>query len=114
MRGFKTTATLQGDAYVVNGKKRWIKLGGVSDLLTLMVVDAQGGLSRLVLERAVCLYAPAGQETLQATASRAVVAAALLLLAQDLAKLDDLIFAFHKVGFSEQVIGNRAIVPCSL
>ena len=53
MRGFKTTAVLQGDAYVVNGKKRWIKLGGVSDLMTLMVVDTSGGLSRLVLERAV-------------------------------------------------------------
>src|SRR5690349_13150818 len=53
MRGFTTTATLTGDAYVVNGQKRWIKLGGVSDLMTLMVVDATGGLSRLVLERAV-------------------------------------------------------------
>ena len=53
MRAFKTTATLAGDAYVVNGQKRWIKLGGVSDLMTLMVVDAAGGLSRLVLERAV-------------------------------------------------------------
>lgn len=53
MRGFTTTAVLQGDAYVVNGRKQWIKLGGVSDLLTLMVVDAEGGLSRLVLERAV-------------------------------------------------------------
>lgn len=53
MRGFKTTAVLQGDGYVVNGQKRWIKLGGVSDLMTLMVVDAEGGLSRLVLERSV-------------------------------------------------------------
>ncbi len=53
MRGFTTKAVLQGDAYVVNGKKRWIKLGGVSDLMTLMVVDAEGGLSRLVLERSV-------------------------------------------------------------
>ena len=53
MRGFKTTAVRTGDAYVVNGQKRWIKLGGVSDLMTLMVVDADGGLSRLVLERSV-------------------------------------------------------------
>lgn len=53
MRGFKTTAVRQGEAYVVNGQKRWIKLGGVSDLMTLMVVDAHGGLSRLVLERSV-------------------------------------------------------------
>ena len=29
-------------------KDSWIKLGGVSDLMTLMVVDAKGGLSRLV------------------------------------------------------------------
>jgi alkylation response protein AidB-like acyl-CoA dehydrogenase len=53
MRNFKTTAVLDGDAYVVNGTKRWIKLGGVADIITLMVVDAQGGLSRLVVERAV-------------------------------------------------------------
>lgn len=53
MRAFKTSAVLDGDSYVVNGTKRWIKLGGVADLLTLMVADAQGGLSRLVLERAV-------------------------------------------------------------
>jgi len=53
MRAFKTTAVLDGDSYVVNGTKRWIKLGGVADLITLMVVDPQGGLSRLVLERAV-------------------------------------------------------------
>ena len=52
MRGFTTKAVLKDDAYVVNGRKRWIKLGGVSDLMTLMVVDAEGGLSRLVLERA--------------------------------------------------------------
>ena len=53
MRNFKTNAVLDGDAYVVNGVKRWIKLGGVADLITLMVVDAKGGLSRLVVERAV-------------------------------------------------------------
>src|SRR5436190_1000378 len=53
MRGFTTTAVLQGDAYLVNGRKQWIKLGGVSDLMTLMVVDAEGGLSRLVLEHAI-------------------------------------------------------------
>jgi alkylation response protein AidB-like acyl-CoA dehydrogenase len=53
MRAFRTTAVLDGDAYVVNGVKRWIKLGGVADLITLMIVDAQGGLSRLVVERTV-------------------------------------------------------------
>ena len=53
MRAFKTTAVLDRDAYVVNGIKRYIKLGGIADLITLMVVDQKGGLSRLVLERAV-------------------------------------------------------------
>ena len=53
MRGFTNNAVLAGAHYVVNGQKRWIKLGGASDLMTLMVVDAEGGLSRLVLERAV-------------------------------------------------------------
>lgn len=53
MRNFKTTAVLDGDAYVVTGVKRWLKLGGVADLITLMVVDARGGLSRLVVERDV-------------------------------------------------------------
>ncbi|WP_424138500.1 acyl-CoA dehydrogenase family protein [Roseomonas chloroacetimidivorans] len=53
MRGFTTTAVLDGDHYVVNGRKRWLKLGGIADLITLMVVDpAGGGLSRLVVERA--------------------------------------------------------------
>lgn len=52
MRGFTCKAVLEGDHYVVNGRKRWIKLGSVSDLMTLMVVDESGGLSRLVLERA--------------------------------------------------------------
>lgn len=51
MRSFKCTATLAGDSYRVNGKKRWIKLGGVSDLMTLMVSDPKGGLTRLVVER---------------------------------------------------------------
>jgi alkylation response protein AidB-like acyl-CoA dehydrogenase len=51
MRAFTTTATLAGDHYVVSGTKRWIKLGGVSNLMTLMVVGAEGGLSRLVVER---------------------------------------------------------------
>lgn len=51
MRGFTCKAVLEGNHYVVNGRKRWIKLGAVSDLMTLMVVDSAGGLSRLVLER---------------------------------------------------------------
>jgi alkylation response protein AidB-like acyl-CoA dehydrogenase len=57
LRGLKCRATDQGDHFRVDGAKKWIKLGGVSDLMTLMVVggdDADGKLktSRLVLERA--------------------------------------------------------------
>ncbi len=53
MRGFTCTARLVGEEYVVNGRKRWAKLGGVADIMTLMVVDPDsGGLSRLVVERA--------------------------------------------------------------
>ncbi len=50
MRGLRTVAVRRGDHYVVNGVKRWIKLGGVADLITLMVTDEFGRLSRLVLE----------------------------------------------------------------
>ncbi len=53
MRAFTATAELQGDHYVVNGRKRWLKLGGVADMITLMVKDpASGGLCRLLVERA--------------------------------------------------------------
>ena len=48
-----TKAVRHGDAYVVNGRKRWITLGGVSDLITLMAVDGDGGLSHLILENMV-------------------------------------------------------------
>jgi alkylation response protein AidB-like acyl-CoA dehydrogenase len=52
MRAFRTTAVLEDDHYVVNGRKRWLKLGGVADMMTLMVVDPEGGLSRLLVDRA--------------------------------------------------------------
>jgi alkylation response protein AidB-like acyl-CoA dehydrogenase len=51
MRAFRTTAVLEGDHYVVNGRKRWLKLGGVADMMTLMVVDSEGGLSRLLVDQ---------------------------------------------------------------
>ena len=63
MRAFACTAVRQGDAFVVNGTKRWIKLGSVSDLITLMVTDGAGGLSRLVLERRVSPWKSADIET---------------------------------------------------
>lgn len=52
MRAFRTKAVLEGDHYVVTGRKRWLKLGGIADMMTLMVVDPDGGLSRLVVDRA--------------------------------------------------------------
>ena len=57
LRGLKTHAVEEGDHFRVDGAKKWIKLGGVSDLMTLMVVggdeaDGKPKTSRLVLERA--------------------------------------------------------------
>ena len=56
LRNLQTTAVLEGDHYRVNGRKKWIKLGGVADLITLLVVadpakGAKAGTSRLILER---------------------------------------------------------------
>jgi alkylation response protein AidB-like acyl-CoA dehydrogenase len=48
-----TKGVRHGDAYVVNGRTRRITLGGVSDLITLMVADGDGGLSHLILEHTV-------------------------------------------------------------
>lgn len=58
VRGLRTTAVPEGDHFRVTGCKRWIKLGGVADLITLLVVmdpgaGAKGVTSRLVLEREV-------------------------------------------------------------
>ena len=57
LRGLKTTAVADGQGFRVSGVKKWIKLGGVSDLITLLVVTGRDGggklrTSRLVLERA--------------------------------------------------------------
>jgi len=56
LRGLKTTAAEDDGGFRVDGVKKWIKLGGVSDLITLLVVNAgtEAGkprTSRLVLER---------------------------------------------------------------
>jgi alkylation response protein AidB-like acyl-CoA dehydrogenase len=58
LRNLQTTARPEGDGFVVNGRKKWIKLGGVCDALTLLVVadpakGASGGTTRLFVERAV-------------------------------------------------------------
>jgi alkylation response protein AidB-like acyl-CoA dehydrogenase len=57
LRGLKTSAAETADGFRVSGVKKWIKLGGVSDLITLLVVTGREGdgrpqTSRLVLERA--------------------------------------------------------------
>ncbi|HZS82931.1 MAG TPA: acyl-CoA dehydrogenase family protein [Stellaceae bacterium] len=57
LRGLKTRAVEEGGCFRVDGVKKWIKLGGVSDLITLLVVTGEGErgkprTSRLVLERA--------------------------------------------------------------
>ncbi|MCC7273349.1 MAG: acyl-CoA dehydrogenase family protein [Alphaproteobacteria bacterium] len=57
VRNLQTTAVPEGDSFRVDGRKKWIKLGGVADLITLLVVadpakGAAGGTNRLILERA--------------------------------------------------------------
>jgi alkylation response protein AidB-like acyl-CoA dehydrogenase len=58
VRNLQTTAVRDGGGFVVDGRKKWIKLGGVCDAMTLLVVadpakGARGGTTRLFLERAV-------------------------------------------------------------
>jgi alkylation response protein AidB-like acyl-CoA dehydrogenase len=48
-----TKAVRHGDGYVVNGRQRCITLGGVSDVITLMAVDGDGGLSHFILDHMV-------------------------------------------------------------
>ena len=73
LRGLKTKAVDEGGHFRVNGVKKWIKLGGVSDLMTLLVVtgDGEGRLttSRLVLERK---ESPWESRELEATGMEAV------------------------------------------
>jgi alkylation response protein AidB-like acyl-CoA dehydrogenase len=74
LRGLKTTAVEAGGQFRVDGVKKWIKLGGVSDLITLLVVTGDGGdirpkTSRLVLERA---ESPWESRELEATGMEAI------------------------------------------
>ena len=52
----RTTATRDGDCYVLNGAKRWISNAGVSDYYTVLAVTEPGaganGISAFVVERA--------------------------------------------------------------
>lgn len=57
IRALRTAAVADGAYFRVTGRKKWIKLGGISDLITLLVVvdpvrGAAAGTTRLVLERA--------------------------------------------------------------
>ncbi|WP_049569625.1 acyl-CoA dehydrogenase family protein [Streptomyces sp. SBT349] len=54
--GMKTRAVRDGDAYVLNGVKRWITNAGVSDFYTVMAVTdpekgTRGGISAFVVEK---------------------------------------------------------------
>lgn len=56
IRALRTAAISDGAYFRVTGRKKWIKLGGISDLITLLVVldperGAAAGTTRLVLER---------------------------------------------------------------
>jgi alkylation response protein AidB-like acyl-CoA dehydrogenase len=56
LRNLRCVATLNDDGYRVTGKKKWIKLGGDADFMTLMVrageqADGKPSISRLLVER---------------------------------------------------------------
>ena len=56
IRALRTAAVADGAYFRVTGRKKWIKLGGISDLITLLAASdpergAAAGTSRLVLER---------------------------------------------------------------
>jgi alkylation response protein AidB-like acyl-CoA dehydrogenase len=58
LRNLQTSAVPEGDQYRVEGRKRWIKFGGVANFITLLVVTdpklgAKGGTTRLFIEREV-------------------------------------------------------------
>lgn len=55
LRSMTTTALASGDQFVLKGRKKWIKLGGVADLMTVLAItDPETGyksMSRLIVER---------------------------------------------------------------
>lgn len=58
LRNLQTSAVPEGDQYRVDGRKRWIKFGGVANFITLLVVTdpklgSKGGTTRLFVEREV-------------------------------------------------------------
>jgi alkylation response protein AidB-like acyl-CoA dehydrogenase len=57
LRNLQTRAVRAGDHFILTGRKRWIKLGGIADFMTVLVVNdpergAAAGTSRLFVERA--------------------------------------------------------------
>ncbi|MCL4766172.1 MAG: acyl-CoA/acyl-ACP dehydrogenase [Hyphomicrobiaceae bacterium] len=56
IRNLQTTAIREGGVFRLRGRKKWIKLGGIADAMTVLVVSdaakgAAGGTSRLFVER---------------------------------------------------------------
>ena len=56
VRNLQTTAIPKGDQLLVNGRQKWIKLGSISDLMTVLVVTnpakgAKAGTTRIIVER---------------------------------------------------------------
>ena len=68
LRNLQTTARAKDGHFVVNGRKKWIKFGGISDLMTLLVVadpekGAKAGTTRLMIERSVSPWVATELET---------------------------------------------------
>ena len=61
LRAMRTTAARGPDGYVLRGAKKWIKLGGVADAMTVLAVTdpekRHEGMSRLFVERAASPWA---------------------------------------------------------
>ncbi len=74
LRNLQCTATRVPGGYRVTGRKKWIKLGGVADMMTLLVrtgddADGKPLTSRLVLERA---QSPWASEELESVGIEAI------------------------------------------
>jgi alkylation response protein AidB-like acyl-CoA dehydrogenase len=68
LRNLQTTAVPKDGHFLVNGRKKWIKFGGICDMLTLLVVadaekGAKAGTTRLMVERKVSPWAAQEIET---------------------------------------------------
>lgn len=48
MANLRTTATLEGDYYIVNGSKKWITGGMVGDYFTTAVRTSDDGMVKII------------------------------------------------------------------